>query len=221
MRQLAARGGVDYLNIADPCWFLHTARAARQALEIVQGQVPPPLHLRDLIFETEDTRAITFQAPEMIQAADILLVEASTLNSIDVEGWELNPHRVWHATRDNDPRIQGAIRRKVTAQDIAADLNAIARNAGKPVVVANHIALTGQPDLDQARASLTQALMLAAEQAPFALFDTAGILTGTPLADALKDHNHYHQDFELTVGQAMLARMHLHLAETLGARQAG
>ena len=204
IRKLSATGAVEQLNIVDPSWFLHNARAARQSLEIILGKTQPPMHLRDLIFETDDARTIAFQAPEMVQEADLIAVEVCTLNSLVIEGWETNTHRASRATKNRDPRIEGASRGKFTAEDIAADIHEIALMSGKPILVVNHIALTGSPDLDQARAMLTQTLTAAAELTPFALFDTASVLADVQLSDALEDCNHYKGSFELTVGEGIL-----------------
>lgn len=205
MRKLADLGKVYHLNAVDPCWFLHTARAARQSLEIIQGKVEPPLHLRDLVFETDNDRTIAFRAPEKVQAADVIVVEVCTLNSIALEGWDANAHRVHRASNAADVRLEGGVRSKSTSEDIAREIRAICGMSEKPVVVVNHIALTGLPALDHARKNLTQTLFAAAEITPFTIFDTGTVLRGVLRNEALHDANHYNKAFELTVGEGILA----------------
>ena len=198
-------GKVNFLNAVDPCWFMHTARAARESLEIICGHTHPPLHLRELIFETDNDREINFQAPDLVRKADIIIVEVCTLKSIDVEGWDANAHRMWRAKKDKDPRASSAITKKNTAQEIAEEINLISEISGKKLMVVNHISITGDPQLDRARKTLTATLEDARKIAPFALFDTYSVLNKVPLEAALKDHNHYKADFEHSVGDAMFS----------------
>lgn len=195
------------LNRVDPCWFMHTARAACQSVEIIQGKIDPPLDLRELIFETDDERVIDFIAPDMIRDADALILEICTLSSIDLNGWEANAHRMWRANNEADPRAISAVKTVNSLEDIADNIKKISDMTHKPIMVVNHIATTGISELDSSRKILTDTLKNAAKMVDFALFDTASVLDFVPTHIALKDHNHYNTGFESTVGNAMIAQL--------------
>lgn len=203
MRRLHSAGKVNLLNYVDPCWFTHTARAARQSLEIICGHKAPPLHLRELFFETDDDRQISFSAPEMVRNADMIMMEICTLKAIDIEGWDVNAHRVRKAKNNKDPRLAASVQRMDTAKEIAEEIDLIVRMSGKKVMVVNHISDTGQPDLDRVRKKLTSTLNDAKEIVPFTLFDTHTVLGDVPFDVALEDVNHYKTSFERSVGNAM------------------
>lgn len=207
MRQLDRSGQVTLLNKVDPVWFMHTARAARQSLEVICNLADPPLHLRELIYETDDEREIEFRAPEMVRQADAIVVEVCSIKSIDLEGWEMNAHRMRSAQINGDPRAEACTRTTSTASEIAAEIRKISEISGKDVMVVNHISVTGQPNLDRARSRVTRVLESARDITPFHLFDTAPVLDQVPVETALKDQNHYAPDFELAMGEAMLAHL--------------
>lgn len=207
IRKSMDNGHCVLLNRIDPCWFMHTARAARQAVEIIQGEIDPPLELRDLIFETDNQRIIDFRAPDMIRGADALILEICTLSSIDLNGWEANAHRIWHANKEDDPRVRSAVKTMQTSEEIANDIRNISDMTQKPIMVVNHISITGIPELDSSRKILTDTLKDAAKMIDFVLFDTTIVLESVPRSIALKDHNHYTAEFETTLGSAMIAHL--------------
>jgi len=200
-------GHCALLNRVDPCWFMHTARAACQSVEIIQGKIDPPLDLRELIFETDNERVIDFVAPDMVRDADALVLEICTLSSIDLNGWEANAHRMWRANKEDDPRALSAVKTVDSSEIIADNIKKISDMTHKPIMVVNHISITGIPELDRSRKTLTETLKKAAEIVDFSLFDTASVLDSVPMHIALKDHNHYNTDFELIVGNAMIAQL--------------
>lgn len=203
IRAISKAGKVNLLNRSDPCWFTHTARAARQSLEIICNHTPPPLHLRELIFETDNNREIDFQAPDLVRKADILIIEICTLRSIDVEGWDANAHRMRRAKIDGDSRVSCSITKEITAKDIAEEISLISKISGKRLMIVNHISITGNQKIDYTRKKLTATLKEANKITPFAFFDTYSVLSGIPFDTALKDYNHYNTDFEFSVGNAM------------------
>lgn len=207
MRKANAAGLCTLLNIDDPLWFMHTSRAARQALDIVMGTVAPPLHLRELVLEIPHTRETVFAAPQLVQQADAVLVEVCTLNAADVQGWEANAHLLWHAKKNNDPRLDLVRHRVETAEEIARNIGEIREMVCKPVMVVNHITPCGIAAVDTARARLTAVLREAETSGGFRLFDTAHVLAYVDPATALQDQNHYKADFEVTMGRAMFAAL--------------
>lgn len=93
------------VNKIDPCWFTHTSSVALQALDFVLQRKQPPMHLRELVFETYNVREIDFSGPGLIQSADSV-VEVCTLRSFLIEGFEVNVHRFRKALGSNDPRCE-------------------------------------------------------------------------------------------------------------------
>jgi len=203
-RALQTSGKVDFLNSVDPCWFSHTARAARQSIEIICGRVAPPFHMRELFFETDDARKIEFLAPDRLALADLLVIEVCTLSSVDVDGWDVNAHRMYSAVKNGDPRADGASKRINTSADIAHEIGVIKEITGKNVMIVNHIGVTGLKAVDDARSSLTRTLEAARQIEAFFLFDTSNALRNVPTELALEDHNHYRREFEAVMGEAML-----------------
>lgn len=207
MKALHKVGKINLMNVVDPCWFTHSARAARQSLEIICGQNAPPLHLKELFFETAPDREIKFHAPDLVDKADIIIVEVCTLKSIDIEGWDVNAHLVRHAQRNEDPRIASAVRKMTTAEEISEEIRLISEISSKDVMVINHISLTGNLQIDQARRIVTDTIKKANNFTDFTFFDTQSVLNKFPVKTALEDQNHYNKDFERIVGEAIYSHI--------------
>ena len=196
-------GRIVVLNTTDPRWYSHTARGALQSLKIIIGELDPPSHLSDLIFETDESREIQFRSPEILSRADALVVEVCSRKSHDIEGWEANAHRIFGAKRSQDPRLAGLRESNCSEDEIAGDLSQIRRLSNRPVIVVNHIGPTGVERVDAARSRHTSILKRAAERSDCSFFDTAAALQDISSDLALEDVHHYKASFEQTVGEAM------------------
>lgn len=200
------QGRCVLLNRQDPMWFMHTAEAALQAVRLIRGELEPPLHLREYIFETDNTRQIDFRREHMLAEADVIITEVCTLRSIDVDGWEANAHRMAHARRNGDEVARRAAYHTRSADEVSISIEGIFKRTAKPVLIVNHISPTGIGAVDDTRGQLTAVLSAVAGRSPsYGFFDTGEVLRMHSSEDALEDKDHYRKDFEPVVGDALLA----------------
>lgn len=213
------------VNKIDPCWFTHTSSAALQSLDFVLQRRQPPMHLRELVFETNNDREIDFSGPGLIQSADAVVVEVCTLRSIVIEGFEVNVHRFRKALSNEDPRCEKSIQTTQNARSIRKDLLEIQQRTNKPVILIDHIATTGVPKIDEARAKLTRELDRSVEGTSISFFRTADALYGRRSDTVLDGPNHYKKEFERELGQMIVEfvssklRFHNHDVSTLQLNQ--
>ncbi|WP_417714343.1 hypothetical protein [Pseudophaeobacter arcticus] len=193
----------EVLNEIDPMWFMHNVRAAEQSLRIIMGEEKPPLHLKELIFETDDTRDIKYVAPDVVKNADLLVVEMCTLKSLRLEGWEINSHRIYREESRTGQKIEGVEERYFTAHEIAGHIRKIKDATLKPVMIVNHISTTGISSMDTARRRVTDFTLAAQKMVDFEFFDTASVLNHVPLEQVLEDHSHYRDEFTPVMGHAL------------------
>jgi len=193
------------LNRKDPLWFMHTSRAALQAIQFIKGELQPPLHLRELIFETDNAREIEFEGNHHLNKTDVLIIEICSLTSIDIDGWEANAHRVNRAEKLENPITKRVTKKKYNAQEIGDDLHEISKKIQKPILLVNHISHTGIEKVDSSRAQLTSILKeVVSRNKKILLFDTAPLIKNSKLEKTIEDNNHYCRDFEPVIGEAIL-----------------
>lgn len=195
---------IEILNKVDPMWFMHNVRAAEQSLRIIKGELAPPLHLKELIFETDDSRHIDYVAPDAVSSADAIVIEMCTLKSLRLEGWELNPHRVFREEKKSGKKIEGIEQTFFTPSDIAHYISLIKEQTSKPVLIVNHIRPTNIVPMDVARQKLTDFILTARKTVDFEFFDTTSVLDSVSTETALEDHSHYREEFEPVIGDALV-----------------
>lgn len=193
----------EILNQVDPKWFMHNVRAAEQSLRIIMGEEKPPLHLKELIFETEGGRDIKYVDPNAVKDADLLVVEMSTLRSLRLEEWELNLHRVYQYEQQYGKKLEDMEEKYLTSHHIAEHVSGIIDAYSKPVMLVNNISTTGFPKMDAARRKLTDFTLAAQKVVDFEFFDTASVLDNVTIEQSLKDHSHYRDEFLPVMGRAL------------------
>lgn len=208
IRHLEASGVATMTNRGDPFWYTHSSRAARQLTEIALGKAPFPVGLRPYIVETTPMdRTVEYDGRAAISNADAIVMEISTLNSTDMEGWALNSHLLWSAKRRGieDPILDQCHKERIPDGDVLRDIEAVMEATGKPLLVVDHIfyrPVAGEPW--RARTQITDLLEKEADRIGFSFLPTRSFLEHVPQETTLEDHDHYRKEFEPVVADAIL-----------------
>lgn len=222
LRHLHVQGRIELLNPPEYQWFTHTAAAARQHLDLIQGRVTLPPELLEAALEH------VLDVPENLRVPvahpDVVVVEVSTLKQHYVGGVHVNAHKVYGIARaavgdDYQPVMQGrtgglpdghplkGMRMSYATRDeVAADLVAIRERLESPVMVVNHLhSLTPEGTPAPDRVKLTEELRAIAAAHGFPLYDTAEAILEHGVDTALEDQNHYRKEFEPVVAERLHA----------------
>lgn len=222
LRKLNDAGLIRLVN-ADRSWFTHTAAAARQYIDVMDGRVSIPMDLREVALEG------VLRWPEDmamgLPQADVAVVEVSSLKRYIIDGLELNAHKVWGVARamgvDHRPIMQGntdvlpegsllkALEVSLTSDEELTDaLDAIHERVDAPVLLVDHLyspVESGAPVRE--RVAITESLRRVAQQEAFGLFETESVIALHGAEVALLDQNHYRSEFEGTAGLAMFSAL--------------
>lgn len=220
LRRLHDAGLVNLVNYEDRFWFTHTAEAARQYVDVMQGRVHIPQELRPAALESdlEWPEDMALGLPD----ADLVIAEVSSLKGPSVGEFKLNAHKVYGIAKesglDSQPITHGNTAAlpddhilktlKVaytTSGQIRDDLRAIKDATGAPMMVVDHLyAMTSEGELIPGRAPLTIELKEASKDVGYLFHSTRDLIEEHGAETALLDHNHYRAEFEATVGESML-----------------
>lgn len=152
LRPLHTAGMIELTNRSDPQWFTHTSRAAVQFIESALGRRQIPAHLHNLIVETKPSdRQVNFDGRKAIADADAILIEISSLKSFDVDGYEMNQHRLRRS--DLKPPV-----RTLSSADVLGHLASIEAMTGKPLILIDHIPFGPDGQVIPAREVITNIL---------------------------------------------------------------
>lgn len=221
LRVLHEAGEVKLLNAAHH-WFTHTAASARQYVDVVSGRTVLPPELREMVLETALSlpSELNWEPPE---AADVVMVEVSTLKEHRVGRTELNAHKIYGTVKDlvNDyrPVVNGdtsvlppghplkALEVKYTSPaKLLKDLLHVRQRLGVPMLTVNHLYSEAPGGVEPPeRAKLTQELRRVEQEAGIPLYDTGILIRKHGTTAALSDQNHYRAAFEPVVAEEMLS----------------
>lgn len=220
LRRLHDEGLVNLVNYEDRFWFTHTAGAARQYVDVMQGRVHIPQELRPAALESD------LEWPEDmalgLPAADLVVVEVSSLKGPSLGEFKLNAHKVYGIANESGldyrPIVQGNTGAlpddhilkplKVsytTGAQLRDDLRVIKDAVGAPMMVVDHLyAMTSDGELIPGRATLTSELKGASKDVGYLFHSTRDLIEKRGAEAALLDPNHYRTEFEAIVGKSML-----------------
>lgn len=221
LRPLHERGLINLINYSENQWFTHTAAAARQFVDVLDGTVHIAEKLRRAALETDLVFPGDMRSPVPLQP-DAVVVEVSSLKQHRVEGIELNAHKVYgmavESGFDYRPIVQGvttalpdehvlkAMQVSYAEQDeLTSDLLSIRDRMACPVMTVNHL-YSEMPDGTPApdRVRLTEALRQLEREHGIPLHDTQPAIVEYGILAALEDQNHYRSSFESVVGDRLL-----------------
>lgn len=221
LRPLHEQGLINLINYGENQWFTHTAAAARQFVDVLDGKAHIPAGLRRAALETDLEIPEDMISRHALQA-DAVIVEVSSLKQHQVNGIELNAHKVYgiavESGLDYRPIIQGnttglpadhvlkSLQVNYTTQaELTADLLAIRDRVGAAIMTVNHLyseTKDGAPVPERSR--LTEALSLVEEEHGIRMYDTKPAIVEHGIDTALLDQNHYRTEFEPVVGRRLL-----------------
>ena len=223
-------GEIDLINYGDDQWFTHTAAAGRQYIEVLDGKVHIPEDIRPAAIESDFPFPDDMASPEKLRG-DIVIVEVSSLKQHQINGIELNAHKVYKTAAESVPNptqvtqgntsslpdghvLKGMQVNYVTQGGLATDLLAIRDRIGSPVMTVNHLHSV-RPDGSPApeRTKLTEALRAVEANYGIPVYDTKDAILEQGADLALLDQNHYRPDFEIVVGRRLLALAQQIIAE--------
>lgn len=221
LRPLHENGVINLINYSENQWFTHTAAAARQFVDVLDGTVHIPEGLRRAALEADVSFPSDMKSPIPLQP-DAVVVEVSSLKQHRLRGIELNAHKVYgmavEAGLDYRPIVQGVTTAlpdehvlkamQVTyakQEEISTDLLSIRDRMACPVMTVNHL-YSEMPDGTPApdRVRLTEALRRLECEHGIPMHDTQPAIVEYGIQVALKDQNHYHSSFESVVGERLL-----------------
>lgn len=217
LRKLHEADQIELVNYADRFWFTHTAAAARQYVDVMEGRVTIPAEIRPAALETdlEWPEDMAMGLPEV----DAVVVEVSSLKEQMLGDYKLNAHKVYGIANqpgmDYRPIVQGhtealpedhvlkPLKVAYTSTDqLREDLRAIKEATGAPMMVVDHIySLTPTGEVAPGRAKLTSELREAAADVGYTFHSTRNLIVERGPDVALTDQNHYRGDFEIEVGK--------------------
>lgn len=222
LRSLHEDGLINLINYKENQWFTHTAAAARQFVDVLDGTTHIPADLRRAALEADVTFPQNMKSATPLRA-DAVVVEVSSLKQHRVHGIELNAHKVYGIAVESGfnyrPIVQGltnelsddhvlkSMKVSYASQcELAADLLSIQERLGCPVMTVNHL-YSEMPDGSPApdRVRLTEALRRVETEHGIPMHDTEPAIVEHGIRVALQDHNHYRTDFEPVVGAQLLA----------------
>lgn len=221
LRPLHEDGLINLLNYSENQWFTHTAAAARQYIDVLDGTTHIPERLRRAALEADAVFPEDMTAAAPLQA-DAVVVEVSSLKQHRLNGVELNAHKVYgiamESGLDYRPIVQGDTSElpddhllktmQVSYTDLgelASDLSSIRARLSCPIMTVNHLyseMSDGTPALDRVR--LTEALRQIESEHGIPMHDTEPAIREYGVHAALLDQNHYRGDFEPVVGTRLL-----------------
>jgi hypothetical protein len=221
LRHLHESGRIKLLNYSENQWFTHTAAAARQFVDILDGTIQIPVELRRATLEADVVFPSDMRASAPLRA-DAVIVEVSSLKQHRVGGIELNAHKVYGIAVESGlnyrPIVQGVTSDLpddhvlkpmrvdyATQGELAKDLLSIRDRLACPLMTVNHL-YSEMPDGTAApdRVRLTAALQQLGLQHDIPMHDTQPAIAEYGIEVALKDQNHYRSDFEPVVGERIL-----------------
>ncbi|WP_299092002.1 hypothetical protein [uncultured Microbacterium sp.] len=210
---------IKLVNV-DRSWFTHTAAAAKQYIDVMDGRVNIPRELRDVALEgvIEWPADMALGLPQ----SDLTVIEVSSLKRHVIDTYELNAHKVWGAAKatglDYRPIVQGNTESlptesvlkplrvaHTTEEELGETLSAIQARVGSPILLVDHLfspLADGSPAAE--RVKLTATLRTVSAESGFTLFETESVIKAHGVVVALLDQNHYRPEFEETVGLSML-----------------
>lgn len=169
------------------------------------GEKHPPMHLRDLVYKTDNKREINFDGREAIARADVVIVEVSSLKSKRIDGWDLNLHRAFGAEKRSDPRLSGMTTQGHSTEDMHAHLGALRDMTGKPLILIDHIWTTINNRALPMREILSQRLADVGARDGYGVFHTKSVLSKHRREDCLEDNDHYRDEFAPLMGGKILS----------------
>lgn len=221
LRPLHESGLINLLNYSENQWFTHTAAAARQFVDVLDGTVHIAQELRRAALEADLVFPSDMRSPVPLRP-DAVVVEVSSLKQHRVEGIELNAHKVYgmavETGLDYRPIVQGvttalpdehvlkAMQVSYAKQDeLTSDLLSIRDRMACPVMTVNHL-YSEMPDGTPApdRVRLTEALRQLEREHGIPMYDTQPAIAEYGIQAALEDQNHYRSSFESVVGDRLL-----------------
>lgn len=214
---------INLVNGEHRYWFTHTASAAKQYVDVMQGNVHIPLRLREAALETE------LEWPEDmamgLPGADLTIVEVSSLKDHIIDNIRLNAHKVYGIANqpgyDYRPIVQGDTKSlpddhvlktlqvaRAADEQLTNDLQAIKEATQTPMMVVDHL-FSVTPDGTPApeRVELTNLLDSVSGTIGLSFHSTRDLIVRHGMDVALEDHNHYRKEFENEVGQDLLNTM--------------
>jgi hypothetical protein len=192
-------------------WFTHTAAAARQFVEIVQGRKEVPEDLRAAAFET----TIGYEAEMQggLEGFDLAVVEVSTVKEHRVGDIELNAHKVYHAALElgieYQPFVNGDVSQvpdghplkalsvtRASGDLIESQISEVQSLLGVPVLAVDHLyyEVDGSPLPE--RSKLTEVLEAVSRRPGIGFHSTRDLIVEHGAEVALEDSNHYRKEFE-------------------------
>lgn len=222
LRPLHESGLINLVNYNENQWFTHTAAAARQFVDVLDGTTHIPVELRRAALEADGVFPSDMKLAVPLRA-DVVVVEVSSLKQHRVSDIELNAHKVYGIAVESGlnyrPIVQGltselpenhvlkAMQVSYTTQsELTADLLSIRDRLDCPVMTVNHL-YSEMPDGTAApdRVRLTEALRQVEAEHGIPMHDTQPAIVEHGIHVALQDQNHYRTDFEPVVGAQLLA----------------
>ncbi|WP_146826024.1 DUF362 domain-containing protein [Aeromicrobium flavum] len=222
LRKLAADDHLTLVNAAaHESWFTHTSAAAVQYLDVVQGRREIPHELRGAVMESPFTEWADDMSVEL-PAADVVVVEVSSMKRHVVDGFHLNAHKVYGIANEggfdyrrvvhgdtgelpDDHRLKQMTVTPTSLAETVADVQRIEQLTGVPVVLVDHLhALTDGGVVLAGREELAAQLRDAAAETGATFHSTRPLIEEHGQDIALLDVNHYRDEFEITAGKSLL-----------------
>ncbi|WP_024366348.1 hypothetical protein [Arthrobacter sp. TB 26] len=221
LRRLHEHGAINLVNYSEHQWFTHTAAAARQFVDVLDGTTHIPEALRRAALEADVVFPSDMRSVAALRA-DAVVVEVSSLKQHRIGGIELNAHKVYgiavESGLDYRPIVQGLTSELpkdhllksmqvvyTTQGELASDLLSIRDRMACPVMTVNHLyseMRDGTPAPDRVR--LTEALRQVEAEHDIFMHDTQPAIVEYGVDAALQDQNHYRTNFEAVVGAHLL-----------------
>lgn len=223
LRRLHKAGRLELVNYLDNFWFTHTAAAARQYVEVMQGDKAIPTYLRDASLETP----IDF--PEDMAAGlpdvDVVAVEVSSLKQHRIGEYHLNAHKVHRIASASglpyrpivngdtgalpgDHVLKPLVVDYTTRQELRGDLVTIRDLVGAPILTVDHL-YTLRPDgtPPPERVKLTEELHSIGLDYGVPFYSTKELILEHGIDVALLDQNHYRPEFEILAGEGLYPKL--------------
>lgn len=233
LRRLHDEGRINLVNYTERYWFTHTAAAALQYVDVMQGRVAVPPELRRAALETE----LVFPADMAlgIGEVDLVVVEVSSLKQHRIGAYELNAHKVYgiavETGHPHQPIVNGhrealdalpeghilhALKVDYTSPaQLASDLTSIRKQVGAPVMTVDHLhAVLPDGGSVPGRDRLTEDLRAVSMASGLSFYSTKDLIDEHGSEVALLDQNHYRSEFEAVVGERMLPMILASAAES-------
>lgn len=220
LHPLHTQGRINLVNDASHQWFLHTAAAARQYINLLTGTTTIPDQLWELAADPDHKKPESMAAPHLLDV-DLIIVEVSTVKQHRIDGIELNGHKVHKVAKEagfnaaqvfngkTDSVPEGHLLKRLdysvaTFPEITRDLRWIQDTAGVQVMTMNPTySVTSDGVQLPERQRLTDHLREIEQEYDLPMYDTKPLILEHGLDVALEDRDHYRPKFIPVVGERL------------------